>query len=411
MSVTVERGLGRVLLQAGKTTDFKTPLTAKEFQMLRLLHVLNLCLALFLSGAVTGCAHLQMHGMLPPGATVAEIGKCDVQAPFDLDAKGEEIAFADGGLRIRTPGSGRSRLISADSPCALAWSPDGRRIAAAFCRDNAGSLRIYGVEGGLLAEVGINGRITGLAWRSMTEILAFDVRIKQFTFGANLAETILQWDGTGKPKELASIESTLRPSTMKEWKDFFMRSLTLRLSPQRDEILYASVKDPPAFTPYLRIVLHNLESGKGREIAKVSLDSGGAVFLGAGEAVLIGDGNSGSRVLDPWGDRVLRSIPTPGREMAVSPGGRYEMLDGTLYREGVRTASFQDSCKGLFSGNGGHLAMECDSRLYMISGLGEDLPAQRESGEIARLKELKKWLSEGLITPQDYRRSGEKTVQ
>ena len=175
------------------------------------LHVLNLCLALFLLGTVTGgCAHLQMNGVLPSGATVADIGRCDVHAPFDLDAKGEKIAFADGGLRVLTVGSGRSRLISPDSPCALAWSPDGRRIAAAFCRDKAGSLRIYGVEGDLLAEVGTPGRISGLAWRSMTEILALDVRMTQFSFGTNLAEIILQWDGAGEPKALASIDSTLK---------------------------------------------------------------------------------------------------------------------------------------------------------------------------------------------------------
>jgi hypothetical protein len=116
-------------------------------------------------------------------------------------------------------------------------------------------------------------------------------------------------------------------------------------------------------------------------------------------------------VLDPWGDRVLRTIPTPGREIAVSSGGRYLMLDGTLYREGARTVSFPEICKGLFSNTGGRLAMECDSRLYIISGLEEDLPAQLESGENARLKELKKWLSEGLITFQDYRRSGKRTAQ
>jgi hypothetical protein len=385
---------------------------AREYSCMPRMLVLNLCLALFLLGTVTGgCAHLKMNGVLPPGATVADIGRCDVHAPFDLDAKGEKIAFADGGLKVNMVGTGRSRLISPDLPCALAWSPDGRRIAAAFCRDSVGSLRIYGVEGDLLAEVRTPGRISGLAWRSMTEILAFDVRITQFSFGANLAEIILQWDGTGEPKVLASIDSTLRPSTMKHWKDVLVRSLTLKLSPQRDEILYASVKDPPAFTPYLRIVLHNLESGKGREIAKVSLDSGGGVFWGTGDAVLLGDGESGSQVLDPWGDRVLRTIPTPGREIAVSSGGRYLMLDGTLYREGARTVSFPEICKGLFSNTGGRLAMECDSRLYIISGLEEDLPAQLESGENARLKELKKWLSEGLITFQDYRRSGKRTAQ
>jgi len=352
-----------------------------------------------------------MNGVLPPGATVADIGRCDAHAPFDLDAKGEKIAFADGGLIVHTVGSGRSQTISPDSPCAVAWSPDGKRIAAAFQRDNAGSLRIYGVEGGVQAEVDVPGRIAGLAWQSATKVLALDVRITQFSFGTNLAEVILEWDGAGKPKELVSLDSTLRPTTMKQLESVFMRGLSFSLSPQRDEILYAGVNDPPAFYPYQRIVLHNLESGKGREIAKVSLGSGGGTFLGTGEAVLLGDGESESKILDPWGNKVVRTIPTPGREVAASSGGRYVMLDGALYLEGARTASFQEGCKALFSSAGGRLAMECGNRLYLISGLGEDSPAQLESGEKARLKELRKWLSEGLITSQDYRRSRERTKQ
>jgi len=352
-----------------------------------------------------------MSGVLPSGASVSEIGNCDANAPFDLDMKGENIAFADSGLKIRNLGSGRSQMICPDTPSALAWSPDGRRIAAAFSRENEGTLRLYGFEGELQAEVKVPGNISSLAWRSRTDVLAMNIRVRQFSFGTNLTEALLQWDGVSEPKRLIFFDNTLKPSTVKQGKDYLVRRLTFKLSPLGDEVLFVNVLDPPLFPTYFRVFLHNIDSGKAREIAKVSLNSGGGAFLGAGESILFGDGENQSLISDPWKDIMLRAIPVPGREVAVSSGGRYMMLDGNLYFEGTRTASFQESCRSNFSAFGGHMALECGDHLYLVSGLKEDFSAKLQPKEIARIKELRKLLSEGLITPQDYRRSLEKTAQ
>ncbi len=376
------------------------------------LYFLCLCIFLLLQCIITGgCTHLQMRGVLPSGASVSDISNCDANAPFDLDMKGENIVFADSGLKIQNLVSGRSRMICPDTPSALAWSPDGRRIAAAFSRGKDGTLRLYGFEGELQAEVKVSGNISSLAWRSTTEVLAMNIHVTQFSFGANLTEALLQWDGVSDPKRLIFYDNTLKPSTVKLGKDYLIGRLTFKLSPLGDEVLFVNVLDPPLFPTYFRIFLHNIDSGKAREIAKVSLDSGGGAFLGAGESILFGDGENRSQISDPWNDIILRTIPTPGREVAVSSGGRYMMLDGNLYFEGTRTASFQEICRSDFSDFGGLMAVECGDRLYIVSGLKEDLPAQLQPKEIARIKGLRKLLSEGLITPQDYRRSLEKTAQ
>lgn len=375
-------------------------------------YFLYLCILLLLQSIITGgCTHLQMSGALPSGASVSEIANCDASAPFDLDMKGENIVFADGGLKIQNLVSGRSRTICPDTPSALAWSPDGRRIAAAFSHGNEGTLRLYGFEGELQAEVKVSGNISSLAWRSTTEVLAMNICVVQFSFGANLAETLLQWDGVGEPKRLIFFDTTLKPSTTKQGNDHLISRLTFKLSPLGDEVLFVNVLDPPLFPTYFKVFLHNIDSGTAREIAKVSLNSGGGVFVGAGESILYGDGENRSLISDPRKDIMLRTIPTPGREIAVSSGGRYMMLDGNLYFEGTRTASFQESCRSKFSAVGGHMAVACGDRLYMVSGLKEELPAQPQPKEMARLKELRKLLSEGLITSQDYRRSLEKAAQ
>jgi hypothetical protein len=370
---------------------------------------LYLSIFLLLQSVITGgCTRLQMSGVLPSGASVSEIGNCDAGAPFDLDMKGENAAFADGGLKIQNLASGRSRMICPDTPSALAWSPDGRRIAAAFSHENEATLRLYGFEGELQAEVKVSGTISSLAWRSTTEVLAMSIGVVQFSFGANLAEALLQWDGVGEPKRLISFDNTLKPSTTKQGKDHLTGRLTFKLSPLGDEVLFVSILDPPLFPTYLKIFLHNLDSGTAREIAKVSLDSGGGAFLGAGESILFGDGENRSQISDPRKDIIFRTIPTPGREIAASRGGRYMMLDGNLYFEGTLTASFQERCRSKFSAVGGHMALECGERLYLVSGLKEELPAQLQPKETARIKELRKLLSQGLITSRDYRRFLEK---
>jgi len=359
----------------------------------------------------SGCTHLQMNGLLPAGASVAEIGSCDANSPFELDMKGENIAFADGGLKIGNLRSGRTRLICSDTPCALAWSPDGKRIAAAFCRENGTKLRLFDYAGELQAETEVPGTVSNLAWRSATEVLAMNIVVRQFSFGANIAEALLRWDGVSDPQRLAFFDNTLKPTTMKQWKDNLMGRLTFRLSPLGDEVLLVNVIDPPLFPTYLRIILHNLGSGKSREITKVSLGSGGAAFLGAGESIVLGDGDNRTLVSDPWKGVTLRTIPTPGREVAVSSGGRYMMLDGNLFGEGIRIASFQDSCRSNFSAFGGYMAVRCGDRLSLVSGLQEDLSVRFQPKETARIIELRKQLSEGLITPQDYGRSLERAGQ
>jgi hypothetical protein len=376
------------------------------------LYFFYLCVFLLVQCIVTGgCTHLHMSGVLPSGASVSESGNCDANTPFDLDMKGENIVFADSGLKIRNLGSGRSRMICPDTPRALAWSPDGRRIAAAFSHENEGTLRLYGFAGELQAEVKVSGTISSLAWRSATDVLAMNIRVSQFSFGANLTEALLQWDGVSDPKRLVFFDNTLKPSTVNLGKDYLVSRLTFKLSPLGDEVLLVNILDPPLYPTYARVFLHNIDSGKAREIAKVSFNSGGGAFLGAGESILFGDGDNQSLISDPWKDIRLRTIPTPGREVAVSSGGHYMMLDGNLYFDETRIASFQENCRSKFSAFGGRMALECGDRLYIVSGLKEDLPSQLQTKEIARIKELRKLLSEGLITPQDYRRSLEKSAQ
>ncbi|HJW08178.1 MAG TPA: hypothetical protein VJ483_01015, partial [Holophagaceae bacterium] len=154
--------------------------------------------------------------------------------------------------------------------------------------------------------------------------------------------------------------------------------------------------------PQLKLVLRQLGSGRERTLTSVELDCGGASFSGAGDCILYGTGLAESRLVDPWEDRVLSSLPVPGRHVAMSPSGRTLLLDGQLFREGRRLASFPSGCTGIFAREGADLYLMHQGRLYRISNLPADPAVRLDEAEAGRVRQLRSWLSEGLITSADY---------
>lgn len=354
---------------------------------------------------ITGCAHLPMTGALPDGARITEVARVDAAAPFALDPQGELIAYGSAGLTLKELGSGHDRPVAAPAPTALAWSPDGKQLAASFLLGEESVLKLCDRQGGVLKETRLAGRVKSLVWRSSTEILAFAVQQRNFSFGSRLTELLYRWDGTGKPAETILHETTLMPATLRRWGDMLLRPLTFSLSPLGDEILYPRLHAPPLFTPYLQLVLRNLDGGAELEVAEVSLHSAGGAFSGDGEWLLYGDGEGESRLFDPWGKQLLAAFPTPGRSVALSPSGRYLLLDGRLYRDGKEIASFPAASAGAFSATGGRLLIRYGERLYLVNGLPDEPPVPIGPAERDRLRQLRKWREEGLITDTEYRAS------
>ena len=253
---------------------------------------------------ISGCAHLTLpvSGSLPEGAVITWVGRVDAHAPFALDVKGETVAFVNNGLRIRELGSGREWTVSSNIPTALAWSPDGKRLAAAFEKENEAVLRLYERPGNVVAEAHLFGRVNGLAWRSTEELLAFAMIKKQYSFGANLAELLYRWDGKGEPTATPLYNTTLKPTTLKQLDGVLERMLTFSLSPGLDEILYIQMHDPPLFSTYTKLVLRHLDSGKERELAEIPVGSAGGVFSSDGERILYGNDEKESQQIDPRGN-------------------------------------------------------------------------------------------------------------
>ncbi|GLH67815.1 hypothetical protein [Geothrix edaphica] len=339
---------------------------------------------------------------LPAGIRMVELAGTDAAGPVAIDRGGTRVAYLGRGLRIRDL-AGVEQAVSTELPTQLAWSADGATLAAAFEAEGKARLRLFDAKGRPGAEVDLPGRVTGLQARNDGTWLVLTVELEPFRFGTRMAQVLHQWDGRGRPKAQVLNGSTLMPKVAESLKDQLPRILGLALSPLQDEILYYRLYNPPALASQLRLVLHHLDTGQTRVLAEVAMEAGGACFSGRGDCILYGDGVMASQLADPWGDETLATLPVPGRRVAMSPSGRTLLLDGQLFRDGRLLVSFPAETRGFFTGKGEALLLAEGGRLHWVSGLPEDAAPPLGAADAARLRELRKWLSEGLVSAEDYR--------
>lgn len=359
---------------------------------------------------ITGCARLPVVGALPEGVAVTRLTRVEPASPFAWDPGGTKIALVTDSFAIYDPANGSKQTFGA-APYAISWSSDGEHLAAVFPQGKDATLRIFNMHGALLSEAGISGHVTKLAWRSDDELLVAALTVEQLSFGANVSELLYRWKGIGKPAATTLRETTVRPFIARWPAERLYQTFTFALSPLGDEIAYTRLQDPPAFSPYVKICIRNLESGAEKEVASAAVTSAGAVYSADGERILYGDGANVSHWLHPWAEKELATIPTPGRTIALSPGNRYALIDGRLYRDGKEVVAFPVTSEGSFALVGGRLLVRYDGNLYMISGLDEPNADKTVQAERERLLTLRKWRSEGLISLPDYESARERMLR
>lgn len=348
-----------------------------------------------------GCARLPVSGSLPPGMAAGESLRVAAGSPFAWRPDGEAVAVAGDGLRLWRPATGELKSLSPETSTALAWSPDGTRLAVAHAKGDDTHLTVIDGSGRRLREAALEGRVESLFWSADHGLQAVATTLKPYTFGAGFTLALYRWQEPAAPVRTVLHETTLKPLTLRRWGGILHRTPGPALSPWGDELLFARLHDPPAFSPYLKIILRHLETGAEREVAQVPITAGGAVFAAGGDAVICGDGGV-TRILDPWSGRGGETLPTPGQNLVVSPGGGHLFADGRLYRDGAALAVFPAETVARFSPQGGKLLLRHEQRLFLLSGLAESVPAPLPEADRRQLLLLRKWRASGLVSPQDY---------
>ncbi|MBJ6750472.1 WD40 repeat domain-containing protein [Geomonas anaerohicana] len=366
--------------------------------------VLTLFTVLIL-GSLTGCA-ATLPVQLPTGLQVKPIARSDAGTPFDATRNGTFATVVKGSVAL-TDLQGKSVKVLDGAVSALSFSPGGDRLAVALPAEDGTWLRILDGSGRTLGETKIGGRITSVAWRSEKEVLAGVLNVRKFSFGSQMTSRLFQWDGSGVPVATTLNDVTLRPHVAGLPDQLLYNQLFIAVSPYRDEIAYTTLKDPPLFTPYLKVLIRNIETGGGAEVGQVQLGEGKVVYAPDGESLLIGDAENAARRVSLPDGKELESFPSAAVSPALSPAGSYLLLDGHLYRKGKEIATFPAGTRGVFLPDGSAIAVSYQGQLYLVSGL-DDGPVPALPADLERLLKLRRLRSQKLITDQEYHKQLER---
>ena len=349
------------------------------------------------------CAHSPLVGDLPDGLTITHVASCDPRSPLAWDAPGRRIAFSDHGVMAVALDAGSASRLTSETPTALAFSPGGDHLAVATGEGPTAQLALLDDQGAGPTAT-LTGRVGWLAFEDGGALLATAARVEGYSFGGRVEQLLYRWDGAGEPVVTPLSESTLKRRTLQRSEGLVDRAAQASLSPLGDELVYGRLHDPPALPPYQQIVVRNMATGAEHEVADVDLAAAGALAAPDGETVVVADGKRLTRRIDPWTGREIASYPAAGRTLAVSPSGLSLLIDGVLYDGGRPLAVFTPETVGRFSPDGTALLLRSGGELYVVRGLApSEAAAPLDEPTRARLFELRRWRSEGLITEEDYR--------
>lgn len=366
--------------------------------------ILRLSLFVFLLAfsALAGCAPTLRTSQLPPGFSVQPLAKIDAGSAWAVNGNGRVAAVHENALNLVEPPPKPGIAVASTPPLVLAFSPKGDRLAAAFADGPKSSLRSYDLEGRLLAETKVPGRVTALLWRSEAEILATSLSLKSLSLGSELASYLVRWDLKGEPAQTLIFHVTVRPELAKLPETELYRTLSFALSPYGDEIAYTALKDPPRSPPYERVALRHLESGAEKVVAELPLFSGGPAYLPDGNHLLVGTAGTITRKLKLPSGNEVDAWTSPGDQIAVSPSGRYLLLDNRLYQGNQELFSLPRRAQGDFLPDGSGLVVADGGYLFLVSGLN-DLPRPALPGELDRILELRRQFMQGGISDAEYK--------
>ncbi len=352
---------------------------------------------------VAGCAGLPVSRPLPAGVTSEPIISA-VSPPFAVDATGERLAYVRDGLWISLVATKTEQRFSETPPVALAWSPDGTRLAAAFATKETSLIRLFAPDGTKLAETELKGGVGDLAWRSTKELLIALVVKSDYVFGSDYQQMLTSWDGSSQPVGVWVHNATLRPGTNKKLGAAYAQAFTLAVSPLGDGIAFTRQHDPPEFKTYRRVMIRHLDSGREREVMNIAQDSSSPLFIGSDDQLLVADGTTINR-FNPWEGKSSASLPITGRELAASPGGKHLLIDGQLVQDDQIITHFPATVTGRFAAQGAKLYILHNGTIYQIKGLAAD-PVTIPSGDaLKKLLTLRDWRMQGLITPADFQKT------
>ncbi len=353
---------------------------------------------------LSGCAKKMPIMDLPEQYSLQHLGSVSTDSPIAWHPDSEHYAVSASGLAIGQVGESVSS-VDRHSPKAISWSPTGAFIASSTGSTENSSIRIFSSDGTVLADVAVEGSVHDLGWTSDNELLIAAVTVKTFSFGGNYSVRLYRWRQNEELSHEVIADTSPLKSNLQAMGDSIYDSVHLQISPFHDEIIYTRLLTPPNVDMHYQLVVRHLDSGSEKIVAKLPYGSQGGRYLLQGDNVFFSDGRYQSIKRSIWGTEAYETYK-PGLSVEISPGGRYKLIDRNLLQDRDVLFRFARVDKAAFSPDGSKLLFISGRDLYLLSAL-EDSPVLRVTVS-QRLLELRRWRSEGLITPQEYEKYARK---
>ena len=266
-------------------------------------------------------------------------------------------------------------------------------------------------DGSVLITGGYNRtpQSTDLAWLSENELIAGAYLVTKYKFGSNYKSIIYRWQpGRSAPVSTPLRDTTLQLKTVARWQSLLDRGPMLNVSGTAAYILYMHPYDPPLFTPYYRLVLRELATGREMDSATLGLNASGGKFSLDGETILYGDGTVRTTVYNPWTEETLGSLKSSGKNLELSPVGNHWFADGALYVGDSPVVNLTSGGVARFSPDGKELFIAGNGTLYRLSGLRPGEKGEAAAAQPEKVLQLRSWRIEGLISAKEYREAMER---
>ncbi len=245
----------------------------------------------------------------------------------------------------------------------------------------------------------MTGHVGDLAWVSDAELLMAAVDLQEYSFGGNYRVILYRWQQNEELQSDVLADTSPLTAHLELLGDAVFDSVHMRISPYRDEIMFTRLVMPPNAEMHYKLVVRHLTTGAENIIAKLPLKTAGGRYLQSGKRIFFSDGLYQSINRSIWGTDAYETYP-PGRHVEISPGGRYKIIDRSFLRDRDLMFTFNDIDAAAFSPTGRSLIFTSGRGVFEIAPL-EDAPFEPPEISI-KILELRRWRSEGLITPQEY---------
>lgn len=329
---------------------------------------------------------------------------------FAVDPQAEKVALDRDGLYLFSMDQGTEQMLIADKPLALAWSADGKQLAATSAKGESSRLVVYGADGQEHLSSKVAGRVTQLVWTPDNKLLALSIRLHAFTFGVNQKAELLRWDLQRQIESFPLFETTLKSQTVKGMGEELYHYFRFDLTPLGDEIVYTRLYDPPVISKSIKVIHRHLKTNSEQLVYDLPLESGGSFWSSDSESIWMSNGSSRTFLYDMWQEKTGMDWPLPGQHLAVSRTAMMQYVDGHLYQGGQELAQLQDG-RATFSLNGRVLLVADEQQLFAYTLPAAVFVQPVASDKLERLLQLREFRSKNLLSIEEYLQTRERILQ